>query len=173
MLKHISMSRLNAILATLLIVAMPRPTTAQGYPFSQRSRIEQDIALTAVEVTYGRPVARGRVLFGKLVPWKAYSATYCCTIWAKHWKILCLLPLIAVLRSVAGWEPQWVGQEVLLIYLTRMLTHPNCLVSGERRRCGALPIPPPTYTMAGQQRWQTQFCYTVAKQLLPQLTTEN
>ena len=69
MLKHISLVRLNAILATLLLIATPRLATAQGYPFSQRSRIEQDIALTAVEVTYGRPVARGRVLFGKLVPW--------------------------------------------------------------------------------------------------------
>ena len=69
MLKDISLSRLNVILATLMLIAAPRLATAQGYPFSQRSRIEQDIALTAVEVTYGRPVARGRVLFGKLVPW--------------------------------------------------------------------------------------------------------
>ena len=48
---------------------VPRLATAQGYPFSQRSRLEQDIALNAVEVTYGRPVARGRELFGALVPW--------------------------------------------------------------------------------------------------------
>ena len=48
---------------------MSRTVSAQGYPFSQRSRMQQDIALTSVEVTYGRPVARGRKLFGALVPW--------------------------------------------------------------------------------------------------------
>ena len=31
--------------------------------------MQQDVALTSVEVTYGRPVARGRKLFGALVPW--------------------------------------------------------------------------------------------------------
>jgi len=48
---------------------MSRTVSAQGYPFSQRSRIQQDVALTSVEVTYGRPVARGRKLLGALVPW--------------------------------------------------------------------------------------------------------
>ena len=64
----ISRGQLNLIVAISLI-ATAHPAAAQGYPFSQRSRMEQDIALTAVEVTYGRPVARGRVLWGKLVPW--------------------------------------------------------------------------------------------------------
>jgi len=59
---------LSVLLATTLI-AMSRTVSAQGYPFSQRSRMQQDIALTSVEVTYGRPVARGRKLFGALVPW--------------------------------------------------------------------------------------------------------
>ncbi len=43
--------------------------SAQGYPFSQRARVSQSIAFTAIEITYGRPSARGRALFGALVPW--------------------------------------------------------------------------------------------------------
>jgi hypothetical protein len=42
---------------------------AQGYPFSQRSTVTQNVALTTITVSYGRPVARGRPLFGQLVPW--------------------------------------------------------------------------------------------------------
>lgn len=42
---------------------------AQGYPPSQRGEVIQNIALTRVDVVYGRPVARGRPLFGQLVPW--------------------------------------------------------------------------------------------------------
>jgi hypothetical protein len=36
---------------------------------SQRGAVVQMIGTTRVEVTYTRPVARGRALFGKLVPW--------------------------------------------------------------------------------------------------------
>lgn len=42
---------------------------AQGYPFSQRGSVTQDVAFTHISVEYGRPVARGRALFGALVPW--------------------------------------------------------------------------------------------------------
>ena len=42
---------------------------AQGYPFSERGSVTQNIALTAISIEYGRPVARGRALWGKLVPW--------------------------------------------------------------------------------------------------------
>src|SRR6185295_15412882 len=42
---------------------------AQGYPFSQRGSVAQTVAFTDIVVTYGRPVARGRALFGALVPW--------------------------------------------------------------------------------------------------------
>jgi hypothetical protein len=45
------------------------PLAAQGYPFSQRGSVTQDIAFTHVAIEYGRPVARGRALFGTLVPW--------------------------------------------------------------------------------------------------------
>jgi hypothetical protein len=54
-----------------LVVALTAsmPARSQGYPFSQRGSVQQDVALTSITVTYGRPVARGRALFGTLVPW--------------------------------------------------------------------------------------------------------
>ena len=42
---------------------------AQGYPFSQRGSVTQSVAHTTIAVEYGRPVARGRALYGQLVPW--------------------------------------------------------------------------------------------------------
>ena len=42
---------------------------AQGYPFSQRASMVQNVAHTQISIEYGRPVARGRTLFGQLVPW--------------------------------------------------------------------------------------------------------
>jgi hypothetical protein len=47
----------------------PDSAGAQGYPFSQRGSVTQNVALTEISVEYGRPVARGRALFGQLVPW--------------------------------------------------------------------------------------------------------
>jgi hypothetical protein len=43
----------------------------QGYPPSQRGSVTQSVAYTDISIVYGRPVARGRVLFGALVPWDA------------------------------------------------------------------------------------------------------
>ena len=45
---------------------------AQGYPASQRGRVDQTVAFTDISVVYGRPVARGRTLFGDsaLVKWE-------------------------------------------------------------------------------------------------------
>jgi hypothetical protein len=58
------------LLCFVLTISIPlRGTDAQGYPFSQRGGLTQNVAFTEIAVTYGRPVARGRVLFGKLVPW--------------------------------------------------------------------------------------------------------
>jgi hypothetical protein len=45
------------------------PLVAQGYPPSQRGSVTQNVALTNIAISYGRPVARGRALFGALVPW--------------------------------------------------------------------------------------------------------
>jgi DUF2911 family protein len=61
------LSRRLAILAIAL--SAPGAGRAQGYPFSQRQTITQNVALTTVTVSYGRPVARGRALWGQLVPW--------------------------------------------------------------------------------------------------------
>ena len=52
-----------------LIVAGATPAFGQGYPFSQRGTVTQRIAFTDVSIEYGRPTARGRALFGALVPW--------------------------------------------------------------------------------------------------------
>src|SRR6185295_5496885 len=52
-----------------LVAVAGTSAAAQGYPFSQRGSVSQNIAFTEISVTYGRPVARGRVLFGQLVPW--------------------------------------------------------------------------------------------------------
>jgi hypothetical protein len=47
--------------------------SAQGYPSSQRARVDQTVAFTDISIVYGRPVARGRTLFGDsaLVKWGA------------------------------------------------------------------------------------------------------
>ncbi len=45
------------------------PAHSQGYPPSQRGTVTQMVAFTGISVAYGRPVARGRALFGALVPW--------------------------------------------------------------------------------------------------------
>ena len=55
-----------SVLCTALGAA---PCAAQGYPASQRGTVSQTVALTNISIAYGRPTARGRVLFGKLVPW--------------------------------------------------------------------------------------------------------
>lgn len=39
------------------------------FPFSQRGMVRQTVAFTDVSIEYGRPTARGRTLFGALVPW--------------------------------------------------------------------------------------------------------
>ena len=58
------------VLVSLTMLGLsPSAARAQGYPFSQRGSVSQTIAFTTVAVTYGRPIARGRALFGQLVPW--------------------------------------------------------------------------------------------------------
>ena len=58
-----------AFLGVIALVAVSAPAWAQGYPFSQRGSVTQHVAHTTVAIEYGRPVARGRALFGQLVPW--------------------------------------------------------------------------------------------------------
>jgi hypothetical protein len=55
-----------AIVATLVAVT---PAGAQVTPKSQLASLSQMIGGTRVDIMYRRPVARGRELFGALVPW--------------------------------------------------------------------------------------------------------
>lgn len=56
---------------TLVVVACgsSRPSGAQNIPRSQPATVSQQLAGTRIEIAYHRPVARGRALFGALVPW--------------------------------------------------------------------------------------------------------
>lgn len=56
-------------LSTSIVALSASPARAQGYPFSQRGSVTQNVALTEISISYGRPTARGRALFGHLVPW--------------------------------------------------------------------------------------------------------
>ena len=58
-----------AAAACLAASAAGSPARSQAYPFSQRGTVTQMVAFTRISVAYGRPVARGRNLFGELVPW--------------------------------------------------------------------------------------------------------
>ena len=60
---------MRALLVSLLVFIAPTASTAQGYPPSQRGSVTQNVAYTNIAIIYGRPVARGRALFGALVPW--------------------------------------------------------------------------------------------------------
>lgn len=62
------MYRRIALMLSLALCAAA-PLHSQGYPFSQRGSVTQRIAFTDVSIEYGRPTARGRALFGALVPW--------------------------------------------------------------------------------------------------------
>jgi len=66
MLTQVARALLSSATLGLLVAG---PARAQGYPFSQRGSVTQMVAFTEISVTYGRPVARGRALFGALVPW--------------------------------------------------------------------------------------------------------
>jgi hypothetical protein len=46
-----------------------RPAPQSKVRASQRGTVSQRIADTTITIDYSRPVARGRELFGKLVPW--------------------------------------------------------------------------------------------------------
>ena len=60
---------LAAIAFLVCTVGSSARVHAQGYPFSQRGTVSQMIAFTNIGIEYGRPTARGRALFGALVPW--------------------------------------------------------------------------------------------------------
>jgi hypothetical protein len=58
------------LLTTIGLVGfVARPGAAQEIPKSQHATVSQEVAHTEITVVYDRPVARGRPLFGALVPW--------------------------------------------------------------------------------------------------------
>ncbi len=57
------------LLFSLALAASAPAAGAQMYPFSQRGTVSQNVAFTTIAIEYGRPTARGRTLFGALVPW--------------------------------------------------------------------------------------------------------
>lgn len=59
----------RALLAVAALLCSASAARTQGYPPSQRGSVTQNVALTEFRIEYGRPVARGRALFGALVPW--------------------------------------------------------------------------------------------------------
>ena len=56
------------VFACLLMSCAPS-TPAQTIRKSQRASVMQIVGTTRIEILYFRPVARGRELFGSLVPW--------------------------------------------------------------------------------------------------------
>lgn len=60
---------LPLLLACAVALGEAAPATSQEIPRSQQGTISQMVAGTRIDVRYRRPVARGRVLFGDLVPW--------------------------------------------------------------------------------------------------------
>jgi hypothetical protein len=58
------------LMAAVLLAAGVACARAQPTPRSQLGTVSQSIAGTRVEIVYRRPVARGRALFGALVPWR-------------------------------------------------------------------------------------------------------
>ncbi|MGH7717346.1 MAG: DUF2911 domain-containing protein [Gemmatimonadaceae bacterium] len=61
---------LPALHSVVLLAALAAPMSADAQTRrSQRAAVMQMVGQTRIEITYSRPVARGRTLFGALVPW--------------------------------------------------------------------------------------------------------
>ncbi len=61
----------HLVVGAALAAGAPGSGLAQTIPFSQRGSVAQSVGFTEISVHYGRPVARGRTLFGDsaLVRW--------------------------------------------------------------------------------------------------------
>ena len=59
------LARAVAAVAIVASLAASVDTQEPAYPLSQRGSVMQKVAFTEISVAYGRPTARGRVLFGK------------------------------------------------------------------------------------------------------------
>lgn len=56
-------------LIALALLGVANSALAQARPPSQHATVSQSVGGTEISVEYNRPVARGRVLFGGIVPW--------------------------------------------------------------------------------------------------------
>jgi hypothetical protein len=69
------MTHRPASLLSLLgaIAVSGSPVFAQGIPFSQHGEVAQRVAFTDISISYNRPTARGRVIYGDsgIVKWNA------------------------------------------------------------------------------------------------------
>jgi hypothetical protein len=66
------MTRSLGVLSTAALassLALAPSLLAQQIPFSQHGEVAQRVGFTDVAITYNRPVARGRELFGGVVDW--------------------------------------------------------------------------------------------------------
>ncbi len=52
------------------LLGVPFTAAAQGIPWSQHGTISQRVGFTDITISYNRPVAHGRTLFGGLVKWR-------------------------------------------------------------------------------------------------------
>ena len=59
----------RVLLTLLLTMLIAGRLSAQRIPASQHGSVTQRVGLTDIAVSYNRPVARGRRLFGELVRW--------------------------------------------------------------------------------------------------------
>lgn len=57
------------LLPAAFLILRTGPVSAQGIPFSQHGTVSQRVGYTDISISYNRPVAHGRVLFGGLVKW--------------------------------------------------------------------------------------------------------
>ena len=62
-------AEVKLLLAAALLVVGTGTVSGQGIPFSQHGTVSQRVGYTDIGISYNRPVAHGRVLFGQLVKW--------------------------------------------------------------------------------------------------------
>jgi hypothetical protein len=62
-------NRLSLVLVLAALVGCADASSGQAIPKSQLASVGQNVGTTRIDILYRRPVARGRVLFGQLVPY--------------------------------------------------------------------------------------------------------
>ena len=57
------------LLLSLMVAVTPTAAAQEGIPFSQHGTVSQRVGYTDIGISYSRPVAHGRTLFGGVVHW--------------------------------------------------------------------------------------------------------